>query len=255
MNSTQTAFTLECAEGHTLAAVLHEPENPASFRPWVIISHGMLSSKEGTKQPLLAKALADDGFYALRFDYRGQGESGGSPSRITFSGNSRDLTLACKAMLNRGASSLVLLGSSMGAATSALVAAAHPDWVRACVFLSTMVHADLFARIVPEDELTAWRDHGTKPSSFPREIDYEQIEDARLHNIPAALASLPQPKLFLHGSQDALIPPAMLREVYEPCREPKLLEIIEGADHPFSDGEHRDLLVERVVDWLRLTVR
>lgn len=42
------------------------------------------------------------------------------------------------------------------------------------------------------------------------------------------------PILFIHGSQDSIVPPAMGKALYEACHSSKEWLLIEGADHANS---------------------
>ena len=66
------------------------------------------------------QVLADEGYMALAFDFRGYGESGGS-KEINLIG--MDIMAALKFLRGRGASSIFLIGASMGGTASLKVAA------------------------------------------------------------------------------------------------------------------------------------
>ncbi len=84
----------------------------------VILSH-MFPNDQTAWFPF-AGELADEGFTALTFDFRGYGESGGDKDigNIT-----RDLQAALDLMRGRGLGEIYLVGASMGGTASLIVAA------------------------------------------------------------------------------------------------------------------------------------
>ncbi|MGH7129381.1 MAG: alpha/beta hydrolase, partial [Planctomycetaceae bacterium] len=68
-------------DGIKLAAVLYTPEAAKGPVPGVVICQGFGSTKE-INLPPIAEMLADAGYAALIFDYRGFGKSGGTPWRL-----------------------------------------------------------------------------------------------------------------------------------------------------------------------------
>ena len=67
-----------------------------------------------------AQELADEGYAALTFDFRGYGETGGDQD---FAKLDEDLAAAVRFMRDRGKSPVFLIGASMGGTTSLVVAA------------------------------------------------------------------------------------------------------------------------------------
>ncbi|MFZ5596445.1 MAG: alpha/beta hydrolase [Bacillota bacterium] len=65
--------------------------------------------------------------------------------------------------------------------------------------------------------------------------------------IPGALSECPKPKLVVSGSADSLIAPSLVLESAEAMAEPKIIEIIPGADH-FWWGKD-DIMAEMVTDF------
>jgi len=63
---------------------MHHPEQGPTTSG-VVVAHGMLSSKESDKHRMICEAAASAGTLALRFDFRGRGDSDGDPSILTVS--------------------------------------------------------------------------------------------------------------------------------------------------------------------------
>lgn len=112
-------------EGKKIFGVIHHPylENP----PLVIIVHGFASSKVGTHRSwvYLAESLAKGGIAALRFDFRGAGDSEGSLSEMDLEGYISDAYAALCEVKNRGFRQIGFFGSSLGGAIAVLTAGRH----------------------------------------------------------------------------------------------------------------------------------
>src|SRR2546422_10015083 len=72
------------SEGLKLAGVLHFPESrgPQEQCAAFLVLHGFGSNKDGGGGTTVAKMLAGLGYAALRFDFRGCGESEGKRGRV-----------------------------------------------------------------------------------------------------------------------------------------------------------------------------
>lgn len=95
---TERAVTFEC-EGARLVAVVAEPASP--LRTGVVCVVGGPQYRVGSHRQflLLSRALAADGYPAMRFDYRGMGDSEGAPQAFTDA--PADVGAAIDALLRR----------------------------------------------------------------------------------------------------------------------------------------------------------
>src|SRR4030042_6820622 len=102
------------SEGQRISGVLHltEPKNP----PYIIASHGLLSSKDSEKYIALGEQISRGGMGMLRFDFRGIGESEGEEEDNTISKKINDLSAAIDFIRSNSGSGIRigLFGSSLG---------------------------------------------------------------------------------------------------------------------------------------------
>ena len=70
------------SDGLTLRGVLHIPDGAKEPRPALILCHGFGGSCRGAGHPELARALEATGYVALRFDFRGCGQSDGAKGSV-----------------------------------------------------------------------------------------------------------------------------------------------------------------------------
>jgi hypothetical protein len=62
----------------------------------------------------------------------------------------------------------------------------------------------------------------------------------------------PKPLMLIHGTADSILPDRCSRMLYERAGEPKMLKLLEGADHRFTG--HGDELFTLVQGWLESRV-
>ena len=138
--SEQRAITFACA-GHWLYGVANLP--PAPDKRGVLIVVGGPQYRAGSHRQftLLARSLAAQGIAAMRFDYRGMGDSEGDIRSFEDVGD--DLRAAVDAFFAAapGMSEVVLWGLCDAASAAALYAAADPR-VTGLVLLNPWVRTD-----------------------------------------------------------------------------------------------------------------
>ena len=188
----------------------------------VICCHGMLSTKNGTKHQSLAELIAGMGIAVLRFDFAGRGDSEGRLFDLTYSNEMEDLYAAVEFLAGRGVERLGLFGSSMGGAI-ALMGAAREERFVAIATLAAVAHTNEVEVRHPV-EAESWKTHGYADTEAGR-IGKAFYEDA--------LA----PILVLHGDLDEVVPPLDAHDIAVAARNVSL-EIVQGADHRFSNPVH-----------------
>jgi exosortase A-associated hydrolase 1 len=140
---TQQALAFDCG-GDTLYGILHRPASsaPAGRRGVVIVVGGPQYRAGSHRQfVLLARALAARGVPVLRFDYRGMGDSEGSPR--SFESVDADLRAAIDALLMAvpGLAEVALWGLCDGA-SAAVFYARHDPRVTGIALLNPWVRTE-----------------------------------------------------------------------------------------------------------------
>jgi fermentation-respiration switch protein FrsA (DUF1100 family) len=145
----------------------------------------------------------------LLFDYRGYGQSAGSPDE---QGTYRDARAAYQWLRARGMapSRIVAMGESLGAAVALQLAL--EEEVRALVLEAPFTSVPDMARAV-YPFLPLW--------------PFVRTRYDNLGKIPG----LRRPLLVLHGDRDEIVPFAQGRRVFEAAPEPKTFFAIPGAHH------------------------
>ena len=191
----------------------------------VVILHGLGASKAHMIDYILF--AQEQGNPTLAIDFRGHGGSDPSLTSIGYF-ESRDAEAAMRFVRDQGAGDPVLWGTSMGA-VSALLAAARDGSAAGIIadapfdtYRNTVLHhARLFYGL----------------SEFPLiTLAMPMIESRvgfRVDKVDCLRAAeqIRVPMLLLAGEEDARMPPAMVRTIYERAAGPKEFWIIPGEGH------------------------
>ena len=229
------------SEHQRIVGNLHLPYEKA---PCIITLHGLESSKDSGKWPIIAARLYNAGYACLRFNFRGCGDgvekSEGEFEDVSLTGRIRDYKGALQYLKETDRVDMRRLGV-IGSSFGGLVAIAAQDKrIKAMVILSTP-----YSMLQPQKEADGYNE---LPSG--RRIKQGFFEDLRTYDVLQAIRSAP-PTLFLHGDSDEVVPLEHARRLYEAAPEPKRLEIVEGADHVFSHHDHLSNVIELGLGWFK----
>ena len=202
----------------------------------------------GAKHELLGigSGLWRAGNNVLLFDFRGRGESDLAACSLAYH-EMIDLDAAVDYAASRVPDGRIgVVGYSMGAAVSLLVAAREPR-IRAVVAdspfasMRDVVGFALARRRIPLHPTLSIVDSVNR-------LRYGYAL-AAVEPLAAVPAIAPRPLLLIHGTDDTIIPIAHSRELFEAAGEPKELWIVPGVGHCgayFADRRH---YVARVVQF------
>jgi fermentation-respiration switch protein FrsA (DUF1100 family) len=179
----------------------------------------------------------------LLFDWRSRGRSPAAQHSLAYY-ELRDAEAAVQYASERApALPLGVIGYSMGASVSLLLAA-RQERVRAVV-------ADSPFTSVAEVVADGVRYYGLPPLLVVPLTDAlsslrHGYRFADVRPIDAAPAIAPRPLLLIHGSADTIIPIEHARRIYAAAGQPKQLWIVEGAAHCGAYFADRPTYIERV---------
>lgn len=160
----------------------------------IILAHqGSYAADQATWHPF-ARLLAERGYTALTFDFRGVGESGG---RLGYGKLALDVNAAAQFLQNQGFQHIICIGASMGG-TACMLAAQENTFDGLIILASTMTAGG-----------------GTDT----------------LHISPEDLELLTPPKLFISASSDNPMVVNDTKQMYELSNEPKNLLFYPGTQH------------------------
>ncbi len=244
-----SAVSFTNSHGDRIAGVLSEPQNPNG--KGIVLLHCFTCTKHHRVLRGLAQSLSDGGFTVLRFDFSGNGESGGKIEESDYTKMIGDVREAVTFLASRGVGKIGVGGHSMGAMLSVL--AAHDDpRIRAVCFVAGSSQAARVRELFPKDVLEkAEREGSAQTEVYGRTLTIrrELLHDLERYNVGHAVATLGRPILILHGTADETIPPFHARQMYAWASEPKTLEMIEGADHLFRNGDTLAVMCGKAAAW------
>ena len=241
--------------------ILHSPVACDAPCPAVVFFHGFTGTKVEPHRIFVktARELAAIGFYVLRFDFRGSGDSGGDFSDMTIGGEISDAIKSIDvltAMPGVDIDRIGILGLSMGGCVAACVSGQDTR------VKSTVMWAPL------SDDPPARKQEileRSKNTPTPEEIAlanpnivgkafYEELPDI---SPSVAIQEFTGALLVIHGSGDDVVPVSHGKRYYELMRERDaltVLEIIDKADHTFNAVAWEQAVIAKSVAWFQKTL-
>jgi pimeloyl-ACP methyl ester carboxylesterase len=243
-------------QGQRLYGLLHRPDG-TEIAPAVVLCHGFTGQRIESHCLFvkMARDLAAHGIAALRFDFRGSGESEGRFQDMTIGGEISDAETALHWLRRQrglAPTRLGLLGLSLGGCVSACVAGRHPQIVKALALWSAAAHPEHF-----------WNADAEKGLQGREVIDWGGnligrafLEEARAGAIRplAEIAHYPGPVLIAHGEKDASVPLEHAQEYAAAVPGRKKLHIIAGADHVYSSFPWESEVIRLTREWFLETL-
>ena len=276
------------SDGLRLAGILHVPDGLQSGdrRPAFLVLHGFGGNKEGHGCVAPCEMLAEWGYVALRFDFRGCGESDGEHGRIICLDQVADTKNVITYMQGRpevDPDRIGVIGSSFGAAvavytggTDKRVAAvisqggwgdgerkfrgqhSSPDaWARFTNMLAEgkrhreqtgeSLMVDRFD-IVPIPDHLRFNMSAASIMKFPAETA-QSMFDFKADEVVGNIA--PRPLLLLHSAKDSVTPTEQSIELFKRAGQATELHLLTGVDH-FMFNQEEQRVVDLIKGWLAL---
>ncbi|MEM3659169.1 MAG: alpha/beta hydrolase [Thermoproteota archaeon] len=242
--------------GERIHGVIHIPEvTPA---PTVVFCHGFTGNRIEAHRLFVraARKMSMKGFVAVRFDFRGSGESEGEFENMTVSSEIIDLNTVLSFLCERSevdCDKIGLVGLSLGGAVSILTAARNQKVKAVCTWSSPAefrIISDGVKAFGMDLKKILEKGYLDLPSGYRVGRDF--FTDILKHDILDSCSKIsPRPLLIIHGLEDSVIPVEHAHMLYERAGEPKKLIIIDGADHTFSRRDWEDRVIEITTEWFK----
>jgi len=215
--------------------------------------HGFSTSKGGRTYVSLEDILNRKRFSTFRFDFFGHGESEGTFEEITLSEAVDDVKCAIRYVRDSGYEKIGLVGSSFGAFASIITAARSTDIYVLALKSPVSDYMGLLIARDQELDIKTWKREGfiiVKGADGQRlKLNYTFFEDAERIEGYSYARKVKIPTLIVHGDQDETVPLGQSRKaasLIPDCR----LEIIEGADHVYSNPQHFQKMLNLITEFI-----
>jgi pimeloyl-ACP methyl ester carboxylesterase len=220
---------------NSVAVLRYEARRPRDVT--LVVGHGYSSSKQNLD--MLCSFLAGHGFTIYSLDFPGHklGASGGRLNAVT------DLTDAMHAVVatarSRGASTLYVMGHSMGA-TTALCTAGEDPTIDGAISIATGYGRpqalDALARGGVVDLRSSYVDGLALPEVAAQ---WQPLLDAALPKLAG------RPTLFIAAERDGMVARASVEDLFARAPEPKTFATV-ASDHTYAGDNSR----AAVLAWL-----
>lgn len=209
----------------------------------VVIFHGRGSSKKRYEDR--GKALAEKGFLALVFDFRGCGDSDGDFSMQTISMGFEDAVAGYTFLKNHSlcdTNRLGVLGGSFGGYQAALLSGKYP--ITSLVLSAPAIYQDDWWNIVPETM------DPERNGLYRQQSGFEKTKAIK------AISRYPGKILIIKHEKDEVIPRRVTDAYYQNITNAKLKEkrVIPAAPHALHDKIFIDQSIHIVIDWFTKTL-
>lgn len=228
--STSSTCTFGNAKGHELSARLERPNGPTLAT--ALFAHCFTCGIDLRVERQLTKALTDQGFAVLSFDFTGLGRSGGTFAESSFSANVDDLHAAAAYLAEVEAAPTLLVGHSLGGA-AVLSAAPAMNSVRALATIGAPADPGHVRALLVGDLDRIRRDGAGKVTIAGRtfELDTAFLDELEMANPVSTLAGFSGATLFMHAPLDDTVGIQNAETLYRAARHPKSFISLDGADH------------------------
>lgn len=275
-----------------LAGTIHIPEGLTGKRrlPAVILAHGFGGTKDGYHYLVTCPWLNERGFVALRFDFRGCGESGGEKGRVIWTEEVEDLRNAVNLLQAQryvDPDRIGVIGFSLGGCV-ALYAASSDPRIHTLVAVGAVSDFGRLLRRVKTDErewegfmrrvaegkerrvgtgnpqylhrdeilplpsvMITPEDRIRKKVASTSEFTVETVESLLSCKPVHVIGRIaPRAILLIHGENDVLVPPSDSEELFAAAKEPKMLKIVPGVHHFYLTEEDNIRILNPAFQWL-----
>ena len=223
---TSEKWSMRMPDTRHLAATYYMPAQKGHH--WVILAHGYGRDQRYVSD--YADVYLQQGYNVLTPDLCASGESDGQYITMGMKESEEVAQWAAKITERDVDAEIVLHGVSMGAATVMLAAGRYEisgleAVIEDCGYTSAYEMFTSQLRVIfglPEFPIMTCVDIVSGIKTGVKLSDAAPLK---------AISSIKVPVMFIHGAKDKLVPPSMMKELYNACHTPKTQFIVEGAGH------------------------
>lgn len=225
---------IEVEDGEKISAVHHE----ADSEKWIFFCHGFGSNKKGSYRDRAVRA-SEEGFNAVRLDFRGNGESDGEFEQQFLSNKIADLK-ACVEFFDP--EEIYLFGMSFGG--KVIFHSARELGAEAVIGKSPVTYNRIMEKfreaVMENGSFTLFEDKSIIPGFYDDLDEYSFEETLEELDIPFAI---------FHGSADTTVHFENSSEAVESFDGEAMLYKLKGEKHSVSD-EAEQKIQDMMFSWL-----
>ena len=240
-------------QGQQIVGILHIPSHPRPL-PAVALYHGFTGHHLESHLLFvkIGRMLAKMGVGALRFDFRGSGNSEGSFSDMSVVTEIDDAIAALDYLSTQSwvnDERIGVLGLSLGGGIAAVVSG-RDERIKSAVLLSAVARPmEDFSNIPPIDPVE---------EELPAMWIGQKFRDDLKNFHPLDEIIKRKPKIMVvHGTDDTTVPCSRAEDYHMTLlanHTPHKVMIIPQADHTYSKKIHEDRVIKSSVDWFLETL-
>lgn len=246
-----TKLKIQNRKGLMLNAQL---ELPANQKPnyYAIFAHCFTCSSSLSAVRHISRALTQDGFAVVRFDFTGLGRSEGDFADSHFSANVEDLIDVSEYITDNYEAPSLLVGHSLGGA-AVLVAASKLAMIKAVATVgapSTVGHVKhLFSHAIE-----GVKQKGRVKVNIggrPFEIDENFVSEFDKTDLPTLVKKLRKPLLIMHSPFDKIVGIENAQDLYLNAHHPKSFVTLDDADHLLTQEKDSQYVGDVIGTWAK----
>lgn len=226
---------IELENGEKISAAHHTSDSDK----WIFFCHGFGSNKEGSYERRANRAVKE-GFNAVRFDFRGNGDSDGEFIDQSLSSRIKDLK---KVIEFYKPEKYILFGSSFGG--KVVLHYSEDNEPEAIIGRAPVTYNDIMSkyRSVVEEKGEFTHHEGAT-------IDERFFEDFQEHQFDEISDSIDCPIAIFHGGSDSTVHFENSAEAIKELETDVHLHKFKGEKHSFSD-EAEEKMLDNMFNWLK----
>lgn len=242
--------TIPTARGYSLSGSLELPEG--EVRGAALYAHCFTCTKQSRAAIEVARALAEEGIAALRFDFTGLGGSGGDFGSAGFASDIEDLIESAGFLAKRFGEGLLLIGHSLGGA--AVLAAGDMMGEKRVAAIATIGAPADVPHVLGniKGDLDAIEREGSGEVTIGGHrynISREFLARTEATDLIAEVAELRVPLLICHSPTDAVVGIENAGKLFAAAKHPKSFLSLAGADHLLLDAEDAAFAAGMIARW------
>jgi len=246
-----TKLEIKNRKGLKLQAYL---ELPANQKPsfYAIFAHCFSCNSTLTAVKNISRALTNDGFGVVRFDFTGLGRSEGEFADSHFSANVEDLLDVNNFLESNYKAPSLLVGHSLGGA-AVIVAASKLENIKAVATIgapATVNHVThLFSHGL--EDIPEKGEVEVNIGGRPFKINQEFVADFDKTDLPKITKELRKPILIMHSPLDTIVGVENAEQLYVNAHHPKSFVSLDDANHLLSKSKDSIYVGNVIGTWVK----